>query len=335
MEITLLGIDLAKKVFQLHGVNRAGQAVLKRKVSRGELIRFVNQLKPCTIAMEACGSSHHWGREFRKLGHQVKLIPAQHVKPFVKSNKNDANDAEAIVEAALRPTMRTVPIKELEHQDIQCVHRARERLIKQKVALINQIRGFFQEYGILTPESRHKMISCLPELIDSAGEKLTVVARELLQEHHEELLGILERIKKFDRRIEQIVKSNPICQMIHTIPGVGVMTASAVYAAVVNPGQFKNGRAMSAWLGLVPRQHSSGGRSNLLGISKRGDGYLRKLLVHGARSMVGAPGRRSLWMAEVEKRRGRNKAVVAQANKNARMIWAIMNKKEVYHPAAA
>ena len=201
MEITLLVIDLAKSVFQLHGVDSGGKAVLKKKISRLELIRFINKLKPCTIAMEACGSSHYWGREFRKLGHVVKLLPAQHVKPFVKSNKNDANDAEAITEAALRPTMRCVPIKELEHQDIQSIHRARERVVKQKVALVNQIRGFFQEYGILTPQSRHKIISHLSGLIEAAGEKLTPIARELLQEHQEELRVIMERIKKYDRKL--------------------------------------------------------------------------------------------------------------------------------------
>lgn len=332
MDVTVLGIDLAKKVFQLHGTNAEGRAVFKKKASRAELVRIIANLKPCLIAMEACGSSHFWAREFRKLGHEVRLIPPQYVRPFVKTNKSDANDAEAIVEAAIRPNMRFSSIKELEHQDIQTLHRSRERMIKQKVALINQIRGIFQEYGVLTPDSRHKMISQLSYLIESAGEKITPVTRELLIEHQEELVEILARIKRMDSKLEQVLKNNSVCQFIESIPGVGVLTATAMYAAVVDANQFKNGRALAAWLGLVPRQYSTGGRNTLLGISKRGNPYLRKLLVHGARSMVAIPGRKTEWMKEVEKRRGRNKAVVAQANKNARMIWAVMMKKEPYHP---
>jgi len=334
MDINVIGIDLAKRVFQVHGVDKSGAAVLRKKLSRAELVRFMVNLKPCVVAMEACGSSHFWGREFRKMGHQVRLIPAQYVKPFVKTNKSDANDAEAIVEAATRPNMRFVPIKELEHQDIQCLHRARERLVKQKVALVNQIRGFCQEYGVMTPESRHKMISQLGELIDSALDRLTPVMTELLREHQEELRELMERITKMDRKLQMIFKAQPICQLLESIPGVGVMTATAVWAAVVDPNQFKNGRAFSSWLGLVPQQHSTGGRNVLLGISKRGDRYLRKLIVHGARSRTGEPGLKTTWMQQVEQRRGRNKAVVAQANKNARMIWAVMARKEAYRSAA-
>ena len=194
MNISVLGIDLAKKVFQLHGVDATGVAVFKKKLNRKEFVKFMANLKVCIVAMEACGSSNFWAREFRKYGHQVKLIPPQYVKPFVKSNKNDANDAEAIVEAAVRPNMRFAPIKELAHQDMQCLHRTRERLIKQKVALVNQIRGFFQEYGVVTPESRHKIISQLGLLIDEAQDRLTAVASELLRDHQTELKLIMERI---------------------------------------------------------------------------------------------------------------------------------------------
>lgn len=335
MEISVLGIDLAKKVFQLHGVDGAGKQVLRKKLSRGELLRFIVNLKPCLVAMEACGSSHYWGREFRRLGHQVKLIPAQYVKPFVRTNKNDANDAEAIVEAALRPNIRSISIKEFEHQDMQCLHRARERLIKQKVALINQIRGFFLEYGVLTPDSRHKMISGLAELIEKSEAKLSPLIREVFSDLREELKAVMERIEGMERKIARLFKQNEICQLLETIPGVGLLTATAVYAAAPDPGQFKNGRHFSASIGLVPRQYSSGGKSNLLGISKRGDRYLRKLIVHGARTQVAMPDRRSPWLAEVEKRRGRNKAVVAQANKTARIIWAVMAKKQGYQLATA
>ena len=284
MEISVLGIDLAKRVFQLHGVDAAGREVLRKKLSRGELLRFIVKLKPCLIAMEACGSSHYWGRELRKHGHQIKLIPAQYVKPFVRTNKSDANDAEAIVEAALRPNIRSIPIKEFEHQDMQCLHRARERLIKQKVALINQIRGFFQEYGVLTPDSRHKMITGLAELIEKSDSKLSPMIREILLDLREELKAVMDRIEKMEKKIEQLFKQNEVCQLLETIPGVGLLTATAVYAAVPDAGQFKNGRHFSASIGLVPRQYSTGGKSNLLGISKRGDRYLRKLIVHGART---------------------------------------------------
>jgi len=333
MEISVLGIDLAKTVFQLHGVDKAGKECLRKKLSRTELMRFVVKLQPCLIAMEACGSSHFWGREFRKLGHEVKLIPAQYVKPFVRTNKNDANDAEAIVEAALRPNIRSIPIKELEHQDMQCLHRARERLVKQKVALINQIRGFFQEYGVLTPESRHRMISGLAELIENSEAKLSPLIREVLLDLREELNAVMERIEGMEKKITRLFNQNETCQLIETIPGVGLLTATAVFAAVPDPGQFKNGRHFSASIGLIPRQYSSGGKSNLLGISKRGDRYLRKLIVHGARTRVAMPERRSAWLVELEKRRGRNKAVVAQANKTARIIWAVMSKRQAYQMA--
>lgn len=335
MEISVLGIDLAKKVFQLHGIGAEGKEVFRKKLSRSELLRTIVKLKPCLIAMEACGSSHYWGREFRKYGHQVKLIPAQYVKPFVRTNKNDANDAEAIVEAALRPNIRALPIKEMEHQDMQCLHRARERLIKQKVALINQIRGFFQEYGVLTPDSRHKIISGLVELIEKSENKLSPLIREVLLELREELKLVMERIESVENKIFRVFRQNDVCKLLESIPGVGLLTATAVYAAVPDPNHFKNGRHFSASIGLVPRQYSSGGKSNLLGISKRGDRYLRKLLVHGARTRVSIPSRKSEWLAGVEKRRGRNKAVVAQANKTARIIWSVMSKKQAYQDVRA
>jgi transposase len=335
MDIKVLGIDLAKKVFQLHGVNEVGKPVLTKKVARKDLLKIIVKLKHCTIAMEACGSCHYWAREFRKLGHEVKLIPAQHVKAFLKTNKNDANDAEAIVEASIRPSMRFVPVKELQHQDIQALHRCRERLVAEKVALINQIRGTFLEYGVLTPDSRKKMISGLSVLIEDNADQLTPISIELLKAGQAELRELADKIEKIELRLKSILKQNPVCQLLETIPGVGLMTATAVFGAVVDPSQFKNGRDFSAWLGLVPAQHSTGGKSRLLGISKRGNPYLRKLIVHGARSRVSMPVLQSQWMVEVEKRRGRNKAVVAQANKNARIIWAVMSSKQEYKARVA
>ena len=330
MDIKVLGIDLAKKVFQLHGVNEIGKPILTKKVARKDLLKLIVKLKPCIIATEACGSSHYWAREFKKLGHEVRLIPAQHVKAFLKTNKNDANDAEAIVEASIRPSMRFVPVKELQHQDIQALHRCRERLIKQRVALINQIRGTFLEYGVLTPDSRKRMISGLSTMIEDYEDQLTPMIKILLIEGQIELGEISKKIEKIETMLKSIFNQNPVCKLLETIPGVGLLTSTAVFGSMVDPKQFKNGRDFSAWLGLVPAQHSTGGKSRLLGISKRGNPYLRKLIVHGARSRVSTPVLQSQWMIEVEKRRGRNKAVVAQANKNARIIWAVMNSKQEY-----
>ena len=330
MNLSLLAIDLAKSVFQLHGVDPSGNVVLQKRLSRERLIEFIANLPSCTIAMEACGGANYWGREFEKLGHSVRLISPQFVKPYVKTNKNDSADAAAIAEAASRPHMRFVPVKKIEQQDIQGLHRVRERLVKSRTALVNEIRGLLGEYGIVLPTTVRKLRALLPAILDQSQE-MTSMSRDLFSTLLEELSELDQRIARLEERIEAIYQCHPACQRLSKIPGVGPMTATALLAAVSDPQSFKNGRQFAAWLGLVPKQHSSGGKERLFGISKRGDVYLRKLLIHGARSTVwrvkGKTDSRSLWLQSLIERRGVNRAAVALANKNARIIWTLLAKE--------
>ena len=334
MKISVLGIDLAKLVFQLHGVDEQGRAILRKKLSRTKLLAFIAQLEPCLIGLEACSSSHYWAREMKKLGHEVKLISPQFVKPYVKSNKHDAADAEAICEAVSRPSMRFVPIKEIEQQDIQSLHRARELLVKQRTALSNQIRGLLGEYGLIVAQGVNRLRKKLPKLLEDGDNTLSFQAREIFSELYQQLVWLDARVKVFDKKIEQVFRSKEDCQRLAKMEGVGPMIATAFYAAVHHAKEFSNGRQMSAWLGLVPRQHSSGGKQVLLGISKRGDRYLRTLLIHGARAVIfrikDKESNRARWLKQLIERRGVNRAIVALANKMARMAWVILNKGECY-----
>lgn len=334
MTINVLAIDLAKDVFQLHGNDVHGRAVLRKKLRRSQLSSFVAQLPPCTIAMEACGGSHYWARLFKSLGHEIRLISPQFVKPFVKSNKNDAADAEAIAEAAVRPGMRFVPVKDLWQQEILFLHRVRERLVANRTALTNEIRGFLQEHGVTMP--RGSVRKRIGELLAAADDTIPQMTRKMLEDLIAELFSLDDRIKSCDQKIEIIFQSHESCKRIGAIEGIGPVTATALVASIGDPRQFRNGRDLSAWLGLVPRQRSSGGKTVLLGISKRGDRYLRKLLVHGARSAIRyahlKDTRRSRWVLEKVKTRGANKACVALANHNARVVWALLAKGEAYKP---
>jgi transposase len=336
--ISIMGIDLAKAVFQLHGTDAQGKMVFQKKLRRSELKEFIVKLSPCLIGMEACGGSHYWAREFEKMGHTVRLISPQFVKPYVKSNKNDAADAEAIAEALSRPSMRFVPIKPIANQDIQCLHRIRARLVRNRTALSNEIRGFLCEYGIVLPKSVRQLRMQVPLILEDATNELSSMARDLFAGLLEELKNVEDQITKYDRKIGEIYKKHEVCQRIGKIEGVGPITATAILAAVSDAQVFKNGRQFSAWLGLVPKQHSSGGKTTLLGISKRGDRYLRSLLIHGARTVVTYAKRkkddRSRWITEKEKTRGFNKACVAVANKNARIIWALIAHGTEYRKAA-
>lgn len=327
-DIKVLGIDLAKEVFQLHGVNNAGKQVLKKRIGREGLIEYIANVPQCTIVMEACGSSNYWARTFQRNGHTVKLISPQFVKPFVKTNKNDANDAEAIVEAASRPSMHFVPIKQVEQQDIQSLHRVRSRVTKNRTALINEIRGLNLEYGIAIPLGALKVKSHLRSIIDDKKNELTVSSRELMQELYDELIEMEARLKNLEKKIKLICKENDQCRRLLSIPGIGELTATAIVAAVPNANEFKNGRHMSAWLGLVPRQSSSGNKQVLLGISKRGDRYLRTLLIHGARAALcrykNTDSKYGEWLTDKKASLSLNKAAVALANKNARIIWALL-----------
>jgi len=326
--INVLGIDLAKNVFQLHGVDGQGKAVLKKRVERNKLSEFASNLSQCTVVMESCGGSNYWARVFHKSGHNVKLISPQFVKPFVKTNKNDANDAEAIVEAASRPSMRFVPIKQVEQQDIQSLHSVRSRLVRNRTALINEIRGLNLEYGIAIPMGAVKVKKHLRAVIDNQRNELTALSRELMEELYNELIEIEEKLKNMEKKIKSICKENDQCRRILSIPGIGELTATAIVAAVPNANEFENGRHMSAWLGLVPRQSSSGNKQVLLSISKRGDRYLRTLLIHGARAALShyknTNNKYGEWLTNKKAMLSFNKAAVALANKNARIIWAIL-----------
>jgi transposase len=337
MKITTIGIDIAKSVFHLYAVNKMGRYVKKKQLKRKQVLPYLARLEPCVIAMEACGGANYWAREMKDLGHEVKLIAPQYVKPYVKGNKNDYNDAEAIAEAAQRPTMRFVPIKSVEQQDIQNLHRQRERIKKARTALVNQVRGLLAEYGIVINKGVAAVRKGLPDILEDAGNGLTLRSRELFADLLEELRVLDERFKQSEKQIEASNRENEVCQRLDEILGVGPITASAAYAAAGDGKDFVNGRHFSAWVGLVPGQHSTGGKSTLLGISKRGNAYLRTLFIHGARAVLrhsaNKTDRFSLWAQALLERRGHNKACVAVANKMARMAWVIMAKGETYRPA--
>lgn len=338
MPITTLGIDLAKNVFQLHGVDKGGRAVLRRRVKRSQLLEVVTSLPPCVIGMEACASAHHWGRAFEQLGHTVKLMSPKYVKPYVKTNKNDGRDAEAICEAVSRPTMRFVAIKTVDQADLQAVHRTRSLLIKTRTAVINQIRGLLGEYGLVIARSPEQVRPALVELLDDEQTGLTPFARETFAELYEQLVELEQRIAKVNQRLDRVFRAPPVCRKLAAVPGIGPLTATALLAAVSRPHVFQNGRHLAAWLGLVPRQFSSGGHARLGGLSKRGNRYVRTLLIHGARAVVQRAERRTdtqgRWLCALKHRKGTNVAAVALANKNARVIWALLVHDEEYRQPA-
>lgn len=331
MTIKVLGIDIAKNVFQLHGVDSRGEVILKKRLTRKSLLPFLSTISPCLIGMEACCGSNYWGREFIKLGHEVKLMSPQFVKPYVKTNKNDYNDAEAICEAVTRPTMRFVAIKSVDQQNIQALHRMRSRLVSQRTGLVNHIRGILLEYGLVLPQGITQVRKNLRPLLEDRNTILPLMIRELIHELMDELILLDNRITQFDQRIKKICAMSEVCQRLIQVPGIGPMSATALVATIGDISYFKNGRHLSAWLGLVPRQSSSGNKQVLLGISKRGDKYLRKLLIHGARAVIYRMKNRSTWIQALVARSGINKACVALANKNARIIWALMTTGKNFH----
>lgn len=339
MNITRMGIDLAKNVFQLHGVDKHEKVVLRKQLKRSQMLEMFANKPPMLIGIEACGGAHYWARELTKLGHTVKTMAPQHVKAYVKSQKNDKRDAEAICEAVSRPTMRFVPIKTEDQQDMQAIHRVRDRLVKSRTALVNEMRGLLAEYGIVitytgVPATRRGLL----EAVENAENGLTPKMREILFELNEELNDIESRIQRFLQKIHQHSDQDDRVKRVMEIEGLGPISASAIVTAVGNAKQFKNGRDMAAWIGLVPTQHSSGGKEKLGGISKRGDKFLRTLLIHGARSVIrfseSKTDKRNRWVNELIARRNKNVATVALANKNARIIWSILAREEHYRPAA-
>jgi len=336
-KISVLGIDLAKEVFQVHGNDSGGRCVLKKQLKRKELSEFIANLPTCLIGMEACGGANFWARKFQGFGHEVRLISPQFVKPYVKSNKNDVADAEAIAEAVVRPNMRFVSIKQVWQQDLQLLHRIRQRLVRKRVGLCNEMRSILHEYGIVLPKSSHHIRNQLPMILEDAENGLTLLIREALHDLFEELHSVVKQVNGYDKKLEQISRKNEMCQRIEKIEGVGKITSTAIVAAMGDVRSFENSRQFAAWLGLVPRQNSSGGKSKLLGISKRGDRYVRTLLVHGARSMLKTAkfksDKRSVWAMRKVTERGFNRACVAIANKNARIIWALAAHNREYKVA--
>ena len=338
MNMTRIGVDLAKNVFQLHGVNRQGEVVLNKQLRRAQVLDWFRRQPPCRVGMEACGSAHYWARELGRLGHDVRLMAPQFVKPYVKRGKNDANDAAAICEAVSRPSMRFVAIKTIEQQTLQAEHRIRSRLVHARTALSNEIRGLLAEFGIVVPTSLGALRRALPEVLEDGENGLTGDFRTLLAELADELRGLDDRVKVYDARLQARARSDERVQRLLAVEGIGPVVASALVAAVDGGRQFGGGRDLAAWVGLTPREHSSGGKQRLGGISKQGDTYLRTLLIHGARAALNAAANktdaRSRWVTALAARRNKNIATVALANKNARIAWAILARNETYRAAA-
>lgn len=327
-QVTTVGIDLAKSVFSLHGVDAAGKTVLRRTVRRERLAQTVASLSPCLIGMEACSGAHEWGRRFERFGHTVKLMAPKFVAPYRKSGKNDGNDAEAVCEAVSRPSMRFVPVKSAEQQALLALHRVRYGFVVERTAIINRLRGLMTEFGVVLP----LRAVTVRRQAAQAAEALPQLARSAIGDLLEQLRGLDERIDAYDRQIEQQAKLSEPAQRLMAIRGIGATTALAIVATVGNAREFKNGRQFAAWIGLVPNQHSTGGKSRLGHISKRGDAYLRNLLVQGARSVLHtAPGRKdrlSRWALSLQSRRGYHRTLVAIANKNARIAWALLARDQ-------
>jgi transposase len=343
MNITTVGIDLAKSVFQVHGVDARGKAVLRRQLRREQVAAFFVNLPPCLIGMEACASAHYWGRTLERFGHTVRLMAPQFVKPYVKTNKNDAADAEAICEAVSRPSMRFVPIKSIEQQAVLSVHRVRQGFVKARTAQANQIRGLLGEFGLVIPQGIRHIAQRVPALLEDASNELPLEFRQLIDRLTCHLKELDQQVRELERQIVAWHRSSELSRKLEKIPGIGPLAATALVASIADASSFNNGRQVSAWLGLVPRQNSSGGKSTLLGISKRGDVYLRTLLIHGARSAILAAKRqgecKNVWLANLLNRRHANIAAVALANKNVRTVWALLahgrDFKADYVPARA
>ena len=335
-DVTLLALDIAKNIFHAHGVNSRGKKVLSKVIKRKELLSYIANIPICKIVMEACGGANYWGRQFKSLGHEVILISPQHVKPFVKHNKNDKNDAEAIAVAAAQDGMPTVPLKSLEQQSVQSIHRIRSGYVKRRTELCNQIRGLLQEYGVVAPQGVRVLEKNLPLIIENKEKKLPGDFLPPLFDLYEELGCLSSKIKTYDKQLHEIYMSNEICQRLGKISGIGPITATAMLFAVVDPHHFKNGRHFSASLGLVPLQNSSGGKQKLLGMSKRGDPYIRTLLIHGGRAVIRTLSNKtdstSIWLRNLVLRRGKNKAAVAYANKIARVILSMLKTGSEYMP---
>jgi transposase len=336
MEIRTIGIDLGKTVFHLIGVDARGEAVVRKKCSRTQLLRFTSNVPKCLIGMEACAGSHFLGRALREQGHDVRLMPAQYVKPYVKTNKNDFIDAEACAEAVTRPTMRFVPIKTDDQLDLQSLHRVRERWVRGRTAVINQIRGLLLERGITVRKGRRHIEESLPGILEDPDNKLSGALRVLLRELRREMQYLHGQIDECDKLLVHIASELEDCERPVAVPGVGPTTATAMIAAIGNGAAFKKGRGFAAWLGVVPGEHSTGGKQTLTGTSRRGNKYLRKLFLQGAHSVLQSRSKQdpvlSAWLEKLVARKRIQVAAIALANKMARMAWAVLYKGENYRP---
>lgn len=338
MEPTTVAIDLAKNSFNLPGVDRHGHVVLRKTLSRSTLLEFISQLPPCTIGMEACSGAHYWARQFQQLGHSPRIMAPRFVAPYRKGGKNDGNDAEAICEAVTRPSMRFVPVKSEEQQAILCLHRIRQARLKERTALINPLRGLLSQFGFIMPKGRYSAQAQLPDILEDAENGLPALARRLLSDVHDRLRALNQDLLAYDRELEHLAKTSANARRLMGIPGIGATAATALLASIGEPGQFKNGRQLAAWLGLVPRQYTTGGVIRLGRITKQGDKYLRTLLIHGTRAVLATLGEKtdnvSVWLRQLIERRGYKRACVALAAKNARIVWALLTQHSDYRTPA-
>src|ERR1700686_2519824 len=335
-DITTIGLDLAKSVFQVHAVDEMGSVMLRKRLRRSQVLAFFAEIPPCLIGLEACATAHHWARELIALGHEARLMPPNYVKAYVKRNKHDVADAEAICEAVRRPSMRFVPVKTAEQQSALMMHRARDLLIRQRTMLVNALRGHLAEFGLIEAQGLHKVARLIAIVMDEKDGRIPDIARQVLKIIVSHIEHIQTQIADLERQVLAWHKNNPVSQRRPTIPGIGPITATAIAATVADPNIFRSGREFAAWLGLVPRQTSTGGKARLGGISKRGDSYLRRLLVNGAPAVLlrSKAGKNDPWLTSLLSRKPRLVAAVALANKTARVVWAVMSRQDTYRHAA-
>jgi transposase len=336
-EITTIGLDLAKNVFQVHGIDEAGNVLIRKRLRRGQVLEFFSGLSRCLIGMESCATAHYWARELVGLDHEVRLMPPHYVKAYVKRNKNDAADAEAICEAVKRPTMRFVAVKTVEQQSALMMHRARDLLVRQRTMLANALRGHMAEFGLISAQGLHNVTGLIATIRSGVDERIPEVARQVLSVLADQIDAVGKNVSALEAQILAWHKNNPVSQRLATIPGIGPIIATAIAATVPDPSVFRNGREFAAWLGLVPKQNATGGKARLGGISKRGDSYLRRILVNGAHAVLfwSKTAKTDPWLASLRGRKHRLVVAVALANKTARIAWAVMSKEEVYRTVAA